>query len=220
MARPHGSRNTDYEEERLALARGVLAGVLADPAVQASLRQMAASAGTSVATLRHYFGDRVGVWQAMMEVVRIDAAPRLIQASIPLHGDVRQSVTGFLRRFVTAWSKYRVGVVVSSTLAVGLGQPQLGPMYVDFILEPLLQTAETLLRHHVDAGELRAENIRLAALQLLSPVVLALLHQDSLGGRASRPLDMDALVVEHVSAFFQVYRIRNKGRRNSAMSRG
>ena len=40
-----------------------------------------------------------------------------------------------------------------------------------------------------------------AALTLLSPVLLALLHQDALHGRRCRPLDVEAFVHTHVRSW-------------------
>ena len=92
--------------------------------------------------------------------------------------------------FSNAWFKFGVGKMYASTLALGLGSKAIGPSYVNHVLEPMLQTGESLLRQHLERGELVVEDVRHASLMLLSPVVFGLLHQDSLGGAQCRPLDL------------------------------
>lgn len=213
MARPRGARNADYDEQRLALARKVRDRVVAADGLRASLRELAAAADSSVATLKHYFGDREGVLRAVMESHHIDAAPYLAMASTPLDGgDVRASLLDYLKRLKQAWFKYGVGVIQSSALAGGLSAAGVGPSYVNHVLEPLLGTAEARLKRHIELRELPPMNERFAALQLLSPVVLALLHQDSLSGATCRPLDLDAFFEAHVDMFLRAYPPTSRGR--------
>jgi AcrR family transcriptional regulator len=206
MARTTGSRNADYDEQRATLARKVGEALRKDGGVSASLRALAESAGTSVATLRHYFVDRDGLLRAVMEGLRADAAPYLAMSAQPLFGDVRASVLRFLNGLSTAWIRHRVGAMYASSLAIGLGNRQIGPSFVNHVLEPLLQTGESLLRQHVERGELKTDDVRHASLMLLSPVVFALLHQDSLSGAECRPLDVPRLIETHVDAFLRAHR--------------
>lgn len=215
MARTPGARNLDYAEQRLALARKVRNGVMAGPGPSSSLREMAAAAGTSVTRLRHYFGDREGVLQAVMESARVDFSPYLVRATAIVPGDVRASLRQYFAGFQVAWFKFGVGRFEAFALAAGLAEARLGPTYVEQQLEPLLQTAEHILQRHVDRGDLGPLDARTAALQLLSPVVLGLFHQDSLGGSHCRPLDVPAFVEAHVETFLRAYppkrRRRTKG---------
>ncbi len=212
MARTVGARNADYEDERLKLARKVRERVNAPNGLRASLRELATAAGSSVATLKHYFTDREGLLKAVMESEHLDAAPFLAMASVPAHSDVRASLLSYLQGIEVAWFKHEVGLVQSSALAMGLSNPGLGPTYVNHLLEPLLGTAEGLLRRHVDLKDLGPLNERFAALQFLSPVVLALFHQDSLSGAQCRPLDLKAFFVDHVDTFLRAYPPRPRPR--------
>lgn len=208
MARTPGSRNADYDEKRLELARRLTPVVVGEDGVRASLRQLAEAAGTSVATVKHYFGSREGALKAVMETMRIDAAPFMAQASTPVTGDVRASLKSFLKGLVVAWRRYRVGPMQASMLAEGLASRALGPAYVTLMLEPFLQTGEALLRQHVERGELVPCDVRHAALTLMGPLLLALLHQDSLLGARCRPLDVEAFVPAHVEAFLAAFPAR------------
>lgn len=206
MARTTGSRNAKYDEQRAGLARKVGEALRGEAGVSASLRTLAHEAGTSVATLRHYFKDRDGLLRAVMEGLRADAAPYLAMSAQPIFGDVRASFLRFLTGLSTAWFRYRVGAMYASSLALGLANRQIGPSFVNHVLEPLLQTGESLLRQHVERGELQSDDVRHASLMLLSPVVFALLHQDSLLGAECRPLDLPRLIETHVEAFLRAHR--------------
>lgn len=215
MARTRGSRNADYEQQRAAIVRSVSRALeSADPPT--SLRALAEAAGVSVATMRHYFTDRTGVLSAVLEGTRAEAAPYLAMASRPVLGDVRASLLHFLGSVHRAWFRYGVGARYASTLAIGLSSPSLGPGFVNHVLEPLLQTQESLLRQHVERGELRLDDVRHAALLLLGPVVLALLHQDSLGGAGCRPLELPGFLEQQVDLFLRLYAPGAPGARRRA----
>lgn len=205
MARTRGARNADYDEQRSALARKVREALAGEAGVHASLRELAAAAGTSVATLKHYFGDRDGLLQGVMENMRAEAAPYLAMSAQVKPGDVRGSLMHFMKNLQTAWFRYGVGKMYGATLALGLGARPVGPAYVNHVLEPLLQTGESLLRQHVERGDLVITDVRHASLALLSPVVFALLHQDNLSGAQCRPLDVPRFLETHVEAFLRAF---------------
>jgi AcrR family transcriptional regulator len=212
MARTKGARNADYQESRLELARQVRVGLVSDGGMRKSLRQLAAAAGTSVATLKHYFGDRDGLVEAVMESVRIDGAPHQARASNPGTTDVRESLDALLRGLTQAWRRHQVGVMHGAMLSEGLAQKKLGPLYVTLLLEPMLQVGEQLLQRHIDAGRLARCDVRQASLLLLSPAVMALLHQDNLSGASCRPLDLEAFLAAHVDAFLRAFPLAGKRR--------
>ena len=201
MGRTPGSRNADYEEQRQELARKVMHLVLSPEGVSSSLRGMAAASGVSVATLKHYFGDREGVLRGVIEAMWRQSLPYLAIGATPSSSDVRASLREMLTGLRTAWFTHGVGKLQSTSLGAGLVSPALGPAYIERVMEPLLQMAEARLRRHVEQGELSPVNPRYAALELLAPVVLGLLHQDSLSGASCRPLDLDDFLERHLDTF-------------------
>jgi hypothetical protein len=74
------------------------------------------------------------------------------------------------------------------------------------VLEPTLQALEHRLKNYVAQGVVVDCDTRHAALMLLSPLLLALLHQHDLGGTRCRPLAIPALIDEHVRVFVRAYR--------------
>ncbi|MBL8952083.1 MAG: TetR/AcrR family transcriptional regulator [Myxococcaceae bacterium] len=205
MGRPRGTRNDDYGERRLAIARSVRPLLTREDGVRASMRQLASAAGVSMATLRHYFPGRAEVVAAVMETWLADGAPHLARASLPTSKSVRRSLRTFLDNLCEGWLRFGVGAAHATMFAEALSSRALGPAFVNTMLEPLLQSGEALLRHHVERGELQPCDLRHAALTLLSPVVLALFHQDSLLGARCRPLDVTALVPAHVDRFLAAF---------------
>lgn len=167
-----------------------------------SLRGLAAGAGVSVPTLQHYFGDRAGALRAVLVEMHALGMRHIEQAATELHGPPQVSLRWYLEELVRVWSVYGVGPMIAMGLSVGLSVPGTGPATVDALLEPVLQAAERRLAMHIAAGELPMCEVRLAALQLVSPVLLALLHQHSLGGRACRPLDLQVVVDDVLRQFF------------------
>ncbi len=205
MARPRGSRNADYDQQRLDLARRVRPLLTSEHGVRASMRQLAEAGGVSMATLRHYFPARSDVLTAVMETWFIDGAAHLARAAQPASRDLRRSLRVFLDNLHDGWVNFGVGPAYAAMFAEGLSSQALGPQFVSSMLEPLLQAGEALLRHLIERKQLAPCDVRHASLTLLSPIVLGLFHQDSLLGSRCRPLDVKALIPAHVDRFLLAF---------------
>jgi AcrR family transcriptional regulator len=200
MGRRPGARNRDYDETRSALAASLSTHLLREDGTPATLVDLAATAGVSATTLKHYFGDRDGLYAAALEAARRDGAAYLAEGTTPGDRGPGETLPALLLGTVLAWRRYGLGRVFAGGLALGLGSSRRGPSFVGEVLEPFLQAVESLLREHAERGDLPAlppERRRAVALSLLSPVVLALLHQDGLGGGDVRPLDVEAFARDH-----------------------
>lgn len=203
MGRPAGRRNTDFDRARADLLDRLAQGFLGSQQPLASFNEFAAVAGVSRATLRHYFGARDELVAAVLG--RFREIGDALQLSGPQgFPDLGCELAWYVHNVVEAW-RAGLGRVLSRGMAAGLGHPQLGPAYVASLLEPLLQKTEARLAAHVRAGRLGPGDPRHAALELISPAVLALLHQDALFGAHSRPLDVDAFVTAHVERFLRAW---------------
>jgi AcrR family transcriptional regulator len=207
MGRPAGSRNEGYEERRATLAAAVVPRLLADDGPQASLAELASFAGVSVPTMKHYFGDRSGLVAAALRTMGKGGDPYTARSKTPSQPDFAGSMRDFAREFAMAWRTFGVGRVIGASLAVGIHDREAGPGTVDGVLEPTIQAIEARIAAHVERGDvdIHATEIRLCAIQFLSPLILALLHQQELGGAACRPLDIDAFVEAHVDRFLRAW---------------
>lgn len=208
MARPAGARNAQFEERRNALiskARDRLALQTGEPP---SFRELALAAGVSVATLRHYFGSREALLKAVFAFYLREGQRHLERTRTVDAGDtdLKTDLEEFLQRVVRGWTTGFVGVLHRIGLAEGLRHPATALDYLQDVLEPTLQALEARLSIHASRGTIIDCDTRHAALMLLSPLLLALLHQHDLGGTRCRPLSLPQLIDEHVRIFMRAYR--------------
>lgn len=201
MPRPAGSRNRDYSDERDRLALALAPALLRREGASVSARDLAAVAGVSVPTLTHYFGSRAGAWRACVEALGRLGAVHVARAGDEDHGPPLPSTRWLLGSFIDAWTMFGVGAMFNAGLSLGMASEEVGPAFVNAILEPSLQAAERRIEGHIRRGEMAPVDVRAAALALLSPIVLALLHQGPLGGDRCRPLDVRALAEVHHEAW-------------------
>jgi AcrR family transcriptional regulator len=181
---------------------------LADGAApRPSFRELAAAAGVGVSTLRHYFGDREQLVRDVLEIHGPGAARHL--------AFLREPQAPFGASILAACAYVAVGLrqpVVAELhtlgLAEGLGRPAMGATYLTAILEPMIEALEARLAAHVARGDMRPTDARAAALSLISPVVLAHLHQAALGGSQTRPLRLDEFLQDHCAGFVRAYEAR------------
>lgn len=209
MGRVAGARNAQFEDRRNALiakARDRLALQAAEPP---SFREIALACGVSVATLRHYFGTREGLIKSIfaqsLSTGRRHLSNTRVAAS-PAAADFESGMVEFLQRVVVGWTQGQVGALHRIGLSEGLRNTRTALDYLNDVLEPTLQALEHRLKNYAAQGVVVDCDTRHAALMLLSPLLLALLHQHDLGGTRCRPLAIPALIDEHVRVFVRAYR--------------
>ncbi len=209
MGRVAGARNAQFEDRRNALiakARDRLALQAAEPP---SFREIALACGVSVATLRHYFGTREGliklIFAQSLSTGRRHLSNTRVAAS-PAAADFESGMVEFLQRVVVGWTQGQVGALHRIGLSEGLHNPATALAYLTDILEPTLQALEVRFKADIERSVMVEADTRHAALMLLSPLILALLHQHDLGGTRCRPLPIPALIAEHVKVFARAYR--------------
>ncbi len=205
MPRPLGRKNADHHARRRDLARAVLPIIRTSGANRPSLRELARAAGVQPNTMRHYFGDRDGVITAAFVELRALGDPHIKRTIMLTSRPVDEALRIFLGELVGAWTPEGLAGVLGAGLLEGLSDTAVGPAYVEHLLEPTLQSAEHVIESYMNDGELRAGDPRGATLMLIAPILLALLHQHELGGAGCRPLDVHALLEQHVQAFLRAW---------------
>jgi AcrR family transcriptional regulator len=199
--RTYGAKNADHDHKREEMIALVAPFVMRTAHERPSMREMARAAGISVNNLRHYFPTREQLIEAVFEHLGRAGEPHVRRALGFAELPVVEGLTIFLRTLESAWTPEQLGGLHVSGISEGLGSHALGPAYVEFLLEPTLAVAERMLERWHERGLLEVDDSRVAALALLSPLVLGLLHQRGLGGAGCRPLDFSALIDRHVAAF-------------------
>ena len=88
----------------------------------------------------------------------------------------------------------------------GLANPRIGPAYLDKMFDPFIRALTNRLSGHIECGEMRPTDARMAALTLAAPLLMAAVHQNELGGRSTWPLE-DRAFLDHLAAgFIRAYR--------------
>jgi AcrR family transcriptional regulator len=203
MGRPPGSRSDDYEEKRSALAHSVYKALIEDAHV--SFSGMAERAGVSRPTMAHYFGDRNGAVQAALSAAAHDGR-RFHGLIVSMNTDHPEHTLSLLLTLIIAgWRDHGVGNLHGVGIQAGLADTETAHCYLGEILDPLTESVQHLLERMIQEGHLRHAQPRQGALQLLGPVVVALLHQNGLKGRLTAPLDEEALARETARGFLAAY---------------
>jgi AcrR family transcriptional regulator len=219
MARTSGSRNRDYEEKRVALLKRLEPRLADLSKSRPSFREMAGAADVSVPTLRHYFNDREGVVQAYLVWQGSESAryrPLVATTEDPFPSSIRRVLHG------SAFGLKDMGRIRTHAVGLteGLHNARIGPSYLQATLEPLLASVEQRLTLHVARGEMRAVDIRHAAISLLAPLLIAILHQRELGGTAVRQMDLDAFMEDHADSFVRAHAVDHASTRASRSTKG
>ncbi|MEM9191681.1 MAG: TetR/AcrR family transcriptional regulator [Myxococcota bacterium] len=201
MGRTPGTRNPDYEAKRDNLTRALLPQLVGSDGPR-TFAALARSAGVSVPTLKHYFGDRSGLIRACFRHAARQGSAHLEEAAKPGALPPRESLLELCRSILHGWEE-GLGRIHETGLTLGLGAAELGRVYLSEILEPTILVTEQRLLRHIARDELRDFDPRVGALALLSPLLLSLLHQRNLGGHETRPLDLDGYLETHVDGFLR-----------------
>jgi len=198
MGRPIGARSEGYERKRTALADAVLAALLADPNL--SLRTMAEAAGVSRPTLLHYFGSRDGAIQAAMERAGVAGEAHLVYLREMRLIDPEDALCHTLEQLCVGWHN-GVGSLHYTGLRTGLRDRELAHTYRSVLLDPSIDAIAGLLSRLTAAGLLGPCEPRTGAMQVLSPCLVALIHQHGLDGASDRPMQLDGLIRATVRDF-------------------
>lgn len=203
--RTYGAKNADHDAKRAAMVALIAPVVMRAAPDRPSLREMAKAAGVSVNNLRHYFTTREGVLEAVFEGMGIAGEPYIRRAIGFTDMPAALGLRRLLEEIVAAWTPDQLGGLHRSGISEGLGSEELGPAYVQHLLEPTLAVVEQMLVIWAERGEVEIaeDQLRAAGLGLMGPVILALLHQRGLGGVRCRELDFAGFIETHVDGFLR-----------------
>lgn len=207
MSRPKGARDADYDAKRTGLLRRITARMMRRETARPSFRQLAEAGDVSVPTLRHYFGDRPALIGAILESY-LETGRRGLDAVAEPTGSLETSIRDYCAALLAAMRaprEVKLGDVFAVSIAEGLLDADVGPATLRHIIDPSVEVLRKRLDAHVARGEMIETDTRAAALFLISPLLLAILHQDHLGGRDTSPVDLPAAFESICAAFLRAY---------------
>lgn len=197
-------RASDYETKRQALL-DILEKRLVQIGPQASLSALAAAAKVSVPTLKHYFGNREEVICAVLDAgFKQGESFMAVARTTDLPFD--RSVFDLLMFVRQGFKRGRLGNLHVIGLCEGLHHLTLGPYYLDKTFNPTITATAERLDLHQSRGEMKSIDSQDAAICLISPLVMMLLHQNYLGGRKEHPIDLDQFCRTHSDSFVIAYK--------------
>ena len=172
-----------------------------------SLRELASAAGVSVPTLRHYFGARPQVMDAIFEEC-LNLGRTGLEAQRRSEKPFADSIRDYALTLIKALQAER-DVRLGDLIAVGLGEGLLDTAVsrstLRHILDPTIDALEARLKLHIARGEMIDGDTRAAALMLASPLLLASLHQDQMGGARETPMPLEDTALAVADAFIRAY---------------
>jgi AcrR family transcriptional regulator len=209
VTRPKGTRDAQYETKRRELLRRMNVRTMRREVARPSLRELASAAQVTVPTLRHYFGGRPQVFAAMLEEsLRLgrEGLDAQRHSDKPFEESIRDYAQALVRA-LNAPREVRLGDVFAVSLAEGLLDPGVSHATLTHIVDPTVEALESRLADHMARGDMIQADTRAAALMLISPLLLASLHQDQLQGAALRPMSLDQMAQDVAAAFVRAYRV-------------
>ena len=139
MPRPIGARNHDFELKRAALVDSMTGYALEADLRRPSLRQFAIAAKASEPTLRHYFDDRQGVVEAILE----NMGKRATWIWDVIAHPARNPTEAIEEYYRVADAGMRYGHFTRAHafgLIEGIADDNAGRAYLKFLLEPGLKS--------------------------------------------------------------------------------
>lgn len=164
----------------------------------ARLDDIAAQAGVSKGAIYLYFATKEDIFRAVVEQA---VAPNLgrVQGAIAAHPD---SFPDLLRSFVAVIAGLIESSPLGGVLKMVVGEsrnfPQLAQAWHDSLVAPALAAMTAAIAAAQARGELRACDPRLAAVGLISPMLVGVIWRETFVPVGAAPLDIPALARQHV----------------------
>lgn len=164
----------------------------------ARLDEIAARAGVSKGALYLYFETKEDLFRAVVGQI---FAPnmRMVRAMVAAHpGPIDELMSLFTRRLVQVAGALPVGAVAKMVVGEARNFPELARVWHDELISQMLGALCDAIAAAQARGEVREGDPRLFAIQLAGPLVMALLWRETFEPVGAAPIDLEALVTQHV----------------------
>ena len=193
MPRAIGTRNVDYASKRSKLVDTLTDTILSsDQFKRPSLRLLAQSAGVTEPTLKHYFGSREALITEIIKACAARAKPFWNSIAAPPI-DVGSAIDAYFTMSQLGIADGGFARAHIFGFVEGLADTEVAKVYLLELLEPAIAVLETRLKPVLDKN-ISTERLRAAALIMFSPMLIAVLHQQSFGGSEIKPMHLNAVL--------------------------
>lgn len=163
------------------------------------LDEVARRAGVSKGALYLYFETKEVLFR---EAVRAAIQPNLERiravsgaSDVPFETLARMAIGGMA---MAVAGDRRIGGVIKLVVAESANLPELGAIWHETVVTPALGAMTGLIERAQGAGEVRDGDARSYALGLIAPVLLGVLWRETFEPVGARPVDIEALVAQHL----------------------
>jgi AcrR family transcriptional regulator len=169
----------------------------------AKLDEIAARAGVSKGAIYLYFATKEDVFRA---VVDLAVAPNLgaLRAMVAGHpGPFSDLARGFARMLGGVAQNTALGGVVKMVIGEARNFPQLARVWHDELVAHLVAALTAAIAAAQERGEVRAGDPRAYALQLISPLLMAVLWRETFVPVGAQPFDIPAVLAQHIETMLR-----------------
>jgi AcrR family transcriptional regulator len=164
----------------------------------AKLDDIAARAGVSKGAVYLYFETKEDVFRAVVEQAiapNIGAVKAMAAAHPGPLADLLRGVTGHVARVVATQP---LGGVLKMVVGEARNFPEIARVWYDELVSQALGAMAAAISAAMDRGEVKPGDPRAYALQLIAPLLVAVLHQETFVPVGAEPFDLPALLNQHI----------------------
>ncbi|MBU1374511.1 MAG: TetR/AcrR family transcriptional regulator [Alphaproteobacteria bacterium] len=164
----------------------------------AKLEDIARRAGVSKGALYLYFETKEDIFRA---VVGQGIAPNVgaVQAMAAAHpGPLADLLRGVTAHLATVVSHTPLGGVLKMVVGESGNFPEIARVWHDELVSPALGAMATAIQAAQARGEVKPGDPRIYALQLISPLLVSILHRETFVPVGAEPFDIPAVIAQHI----------------------
>ena len=175
------------------------------------LRDVARRAGVSKGTVYLYFPSKEAL---LLGAVQRSVVPILDfgdDYEIESESSASELLAALVQKWIEEFERRSVSGVPKLVIAESASVPELGPLFVDAVLQRARRLFARVLKRGMRTGEFRSVDVKEAVHLLLAPLLYAQIHQHALGSCDPGIFDMERYVATHIDFFLRAMRPDQEG---------
>ena len=163
------------------------------------LDEVAARAGVSKGALYLYFDTKEALFRAVLTQSVVPNLDRLRRMLDGFEGPFGAFVAAFADAFAATAAASPVGPIGKMVIGEGRNFPSLARHWHDEVVQPMLGLLTGRIERAQAAGEVRDGDSRTFALQIVAPLLLAVLWRETFVPVGAEPFDLRRLAAQHAA---------------------